>query len=181
MSSERIACPACGGQTLDYDSHGTMVCTSCGSRIAAPARAVPCRVCSSLNPPDAFRCSACGAILARQCPECFTINLPGATTCRSCGHGLDTLSTLFTRQQQGVQARREWMKRSRDTDISIMQELREQLEEEERRWRRSGKSPARRHRRYQLRLLLAVLLIAAALVLLGLGLVWLLATVTAFV
>jgi ribosomal protein L40E len=158
-----------------------MICSECGSKIAAPVRAVPCRVCSALNAPDAFRCAACGAVMARQCPNCYTINPPGATTCRSCGHSLDTLSTLFTRNQKGVQARRDWMKRSRDADAAIMQELRSQLEEEEMRWRRSGQSPARRQRRYQLRFLVAIVVIVGILILLGLGLMWLLATVTSFV
>ena len=171
MSIRPITCPACGSSRFAVDADGSMICDACGTKYASPREQVACRVCGTLNPPNARYCSNCSLQLGQTCPSCGYANPPGLDNCENCGSPLDILSTLSARHQDqqfgNVDRRTGELVRSKSEDNEYLAEQRQQLEEEEReRLRRLREQQARS--RQQQTMLIGIVLAAIGLTLIGL-------------
>ena len=171
MSIQRIACPACGSSRLAHDADGNLVCEACGTRYASPREEVACRVCGTLNPPEARYCSNCSLQLGRTCQSCGYANPPDVENCQNCGNPLDILSTLSTRHQDqqfgNVERRTEGLVRSKSEDMQYLAEQRKRLEaEEQQRLMRLHEQQARSSK--QQTILIGIVLAAIGLTLVGL-------------
>ncbi len=136
MDIKRIACPSCGGSQFVHDAQGSPVCQFCGAQYSSARDEILCRVCGTLNPPQARRCMECGLALGRQCPTCAHINPPGASHCEVCANPLDTLSAVTSRAsttvEEGTGRRDEVLVASKQADVTYMAEQRARLLAEER-------------------------------------------------
>ncbi len=171
MAIERILCPSCGAAKFERDAQGNLICSYCGALYKAAGDEILCRVCGTLNPPQAQRCMICGVLLGRQCPACTYINPPNAEHCEECGTPLDTLASIITRAREigedSAVIRGERLTATKHADLAYMYEQRTRLEAEEReRLARLGFQRLLAERQQRL---LVTLVLSGLILLLGIG------------
>ncbi len=174
MSIKRIACPSCGGSDFNHDDKGNLICAYCGAVFESPREEIPCRVCGTVNPPEARRCMNCGSTLGKQCPICLHINPPGAEFCEQCANPLDTLTSITGRVRDATDGsgvlRSERLTASKQTDTAYMAEQGAKLQAEERERQQRIAAQMQRARQEQMRIL-AIGLGVVGLIILGVAIV----------
>lgn len=171
MAIKRILCPSCGAAKFGRDAGGNLICSYCGAFYKAAGDETLCRICGTLNPPQARRCVICGVLLGRQCPACAHVNPPNAEHCEECGTPLDTLASIITRAREigedSAVIRGERLTAIKHADLAYMYEQRARLEaEEQEQLARLGLQ--RLHAERQQRLLITLVL-GGLILLLGMG------------
>lgn len=104
MALEQLECPNCGSATLESNLDGTLTCSFCGNRYAAP-EGVLCPSCGQVNDEEAGYCQQCGYDLIRECIACGAGNPYDAERCQTCGRSLTALETMVERIQEGTAGR----------------------------------------------------------------------------
>lgn len=129
MSLEQLECPNCGSDTLTSNPDGTLTCSFCGDRYAAPG-GVLCPSCGQVNDEEANYCQECGYDLIRECPACGAGSPHDATHCQICGRPLSALEEIVERLQEKTAGRLERQMRE-SVDIKVQEEADSQRRLEE--------------------------------------------------